>query len=54
MRPGVLLVLANFFVLVTELIILDLPTFDLPTKQHSGKFSYKIFLHVYQKQAGFV
>ena len=36
-RPGVLLIFANFFVLVIALMILDLPTLDLPTKQHSGK-----------------
>ena len=34
--PGVLLVLAIFLVLVIALIILDLPTFERPTKQYSG------------------
>ena len=38
--PGVLLVLASFFDLVIALIMLDLPTLDLPTKQHSGKFLF--------------
>jgi hypothetical protein len=33
--PGVLLVFAKFFVLVTALIMLDFPTLDLPRKQQS-------------------
>ena len=32
MRPGVLLVLANFFCLVRVLMALDLPALDLPQK----------------------
>ncbi|SVA44510.1 uncharacterized protein METZ01_LOCUS97364 [marine metagenome] len=34
--PGVLLVLANFLDFVIALIMLDFPTFERPTKQHSG------------------
>ena len=36
-RPGVLLVFAKFLDFVIALIMLDLPTFDLPIKQHSGR-----------------
>ena len=35
--PGVLLILARFFVFVIAFIILDLPTLERPIKQHSIK-----------------
>ena len=40
--PGVLLVLANFLDFVIAFIMVDFPTFDLPTKQHSGTLLFGI------------